>query len=79
MTSTGDYRHLADGWTNVDHFWGNKEMMLIYHLSSVEVKLNNILYVIDKQYETLSEAVDSLSKPEELSFTSFCEEVFGDG
>ena len=73
------YRHLADGWTGIDHFWGNKEIMLIYHLSSVEVKLNNILYIIDKKYDTLNEAIDSLTNPEELCFASFCEEVFGDG
>ena len=63
----------------VGHFWGNKEIMLVYMLPSEGIKLNNVLYLIDKKYDTLDEAIDSLTKLEELCFASFCEEVFGDG
>ena len=53
--------------------------MLIYHLPGDGLKVNNVLYLIDKKYDTLEEAVDSLLKPEELSFASFCDEIFADG
>ena len=39
----------------------------------------NVLYLLDKKYDILEEAVDSLTNPNELCFTSFFGEIFGDG
>ena len=54
--------------------------MLNYHLlEGGGYKLNNVLYLLDKKYDILEEAVDSLTNPNELCFTSFFGEIFGDG
>ena len=53
--------------------------MLNYHLHGGEFKLNNVLYLLDKQYDTVEAAIDSLTNPDELSFASFCDEIFADG
>ena len=53
--------------------------MLIYNMPGGGRKINNVPYLLDKEYETLEAAVDSLTNPSELSFASFCDEIFGDG
>ena len=73
------YKTTGDTWDNVTRWWGHRDLMLNYHLPGGGFKLNNILYLLDKQYDTLEEAVDSLTNPDELSFASFCDEIFGDG
>lgn len=73
------YEGPVGSWNRVTSFWGHRDLMLIYHLPGGGLKVNNVLYLIDKQYDTLEEAVDSLLKPEELSFASFCDEIFSDG
>jgi hypothetical protein len=73
------YEGPIGSWNRVTSFWGHRDLMLIYHLPGGGLKVNNVLYLIDKQYDTLEEAVDSLLKPEELSFASFCDEIFADG
>lgn len=73
------YKTTGDTWDNVTRWWGHRDLMLNYHLPGGGFKLNNILYLLDKQYDTLEEAVDSLTNPDELSFASFCDEIFADG
>ena len=73
------YADNRENWTPVTSWWGHRDLMLNYHIPGGGFKLNNVLYLLDKQYDTLEEAVDSLTKPEELCFTSFCNEIFGDG
>ena len=73
------YEGPTGSWNRIDSFWGHRYLMLNYKLPGDNYKLNNILYLLDKEYATLEEAVDSLTKPEELCFYSFCDEIFADG
>lgn len=73
------YEGPAGSWNEINSFWGHRDLMLNYHLPNGNRKLNNVLYLLDKEYTTLEEAVDSLIKPEELCFSSFCDEIFADG
>ena len=66
-------------WNPVTSFWGYGNLMLIYNMPGGGRKINNVPYLLDKEYETLEAAVDSLTNPSELSFASFCDEIFGDG
>ena len=73
------YEDTSGAWSHVDSFWGNKELMMIYHYPSVDIKINNILYIVDKKYDTIEEARQSLSNVDELSFKYLCDEIFADG
>ena len=73
------YKTPGGEWENVTHWWGHRYLMLNYNLPDNNFKLNNVLYLLDKSYDTLEEALDSLTKPGELSFASFCDEIFADG
>ena len=52
---------------------------MIFHYPSGDIKINNVLYIIDKKYDTLEEARQSLSNVDELSFKYLCDEIFADG
>lgn len=73
------YEGPTGSWNKVTSFWGYRELMLIYHLTEGNLKINNVPFLLDKEYETLEAAVDSLTNPSELCFSSFCDEIFGDG
>ena len=74
------YEEHIGKWAPILTWWGHRDLMLNYHLLEGRgYKLNNVLYLLDKKYDTLEEAVDSLTNPNELCFTSFFGEIFGDG
>ena len=73
------YKTPGSEWNKITSWWGHRDLMLNYHLPGGGFKLNNVLYLLDKQYDTVEGAIDSLTNPDELSFSSFCDEIFADG
>ena len=72
------YKSGIGTWQLVDHFWGHPGL-LQYEETESGNKVQNILYLIDKYYDTYEEAINSVSNRDELFLASFCDEIFGDG
>ena len=62
------YRKMHDG------FWGLPGMM---HIEGNQYILS--LYVLEKRYQNLEEALADMGKVEKLDLTDVCNEIFGDG
>lgn len=72
-TTVGEWDELTDG------FWGNGFLLDVTGNKKTDFTFNNLLYVIEESYDKMSDAIDSLGKPDLFKFKAIYDEVFADG
>lgn len=68
------YKNSLDKWTDINAIWGFPHI--------IEFGTYNMLMVVEKKFETLRELkkdMKQFSSIDDMDFTSFCNDIFGDG
>ena len=68
------YKNTMDEWSDIDSIWGYPHI--------IEFGMYNTLMVIEKRFDTLKELkedMNQLNSIKDMDFTSFCNDIFGDG
>ena len=74
------YQAPDDSWHKLDGgFWGNRSILDVSSLPDGHFQINNLLYVVEDDYNTIEEAIKNIKNPESLVFDRICDEIFGDG
>ena len=68
------YKNTMDEWSDIDSIWGYPHI--------IEFGMYNTLMVIEKRFDTLKELKEDMKQfnsIKDMDFTSFCNDIFGDG
>lgn len=68
------HKNAIDEWTEINSIWG--------HPHIIEFGMYNTLMVVEKKFDTIEELKENMqhfSSIEDMNFTEFCNDIFGDG
>ena len=68
------YKNAVNNWVNINAIWGFPHI--------IEFGMYNTLMVIEKRFDTfkdLKEDMKQFKSIEDMDFTAFCNDIFGDG
>lgn len=68
------YKNTIGEWTDINAIWGFPHI--------IEFGMYNTLMVVEKKFDTVKELkkdMQNFNSIEEMDFTSFCNDIFGDG
>ena len=68
------YKNAIGEWSDINSIWGFPHI--------IEFGMYNTLMVVEKKFDTVKELkkdMQNFNSIEEMDFTSFCNDIFGDG
>ena len=73
------YEGVTDEWNEISSIWGNAVVIKKELLPKGHYTINNLLYVIEDEHDSLEGLEDLLYNPDEIKFDKICDEIFADG
>lgn len=74
------HKSVSGEWYPLDNrFWGHESLMSTEYKPDGSFVVNNLLYVVESEHQSLDELDDLILDEEQIDFKHLCDEVFGDG